>query len=254
MKRRDGSILAVVLLVGLLCGCTGNTASVTAAAMCTSLDDQGRNTDTVTVYPATAERLTVSAYVDGVADTTHALFVWYYETGDTQLASYDVEFSQSQYLTSYITTEAEVWPAGQYRVDVFIDSQVEPDITIPFQVEEQKVFQIDSAVLCTALNDDGSNRDIVNSFAADAGQFCVSVHLSGVGDQEIPATCVWMNLDTDETIYTQDLVIPSDQGAAAYVGSRISKDTPWESGEYGVGLKLKDAEEYLVFLHFDVTE
>lgn len=256
MIKRLGGILAVILVLGMLCGCSTNTAKVTEAVMCTSIDDQGKNADTVTVFPANADQLTVSAYVEEVSEETNAYFVWYYETMDMKLASFEVEpFNEPQYLMSYLTIDADLWPTGQYRVDVYVDSRSKPDLSIHFQVAEPDRFQVDNAVMCNALNDDNSNYDIVNSFTAQAAQICTSVHVSGIGAQDIPVTFVWMNLDTDEVIYSQDLTIPTGSGTSAYIGSRISREeAPWEPGQYGVGLKQAGIEDYLVFLNFDITE
>ena len=254
MNKRFGMIVAAFCVMGLLAGCSFSTAEVTEAVMSRSLDEQGRGVDTVTSYPATAERLLVSAYVDEVSEGTRVRFAWHYETKDTQIGTYEVKLDEPQYATSYITMD-EPWPVGTYRVDVFVDNRPTPDQSISFTVVEPTPLTLDKAVLCTALNADNSNYDIVNSFASDADKMCVSVQMSGLGEEDIPLRFVWENLDTEEIIYTQDLTVESDSEPTAYIGSWITRNgESWEPGRYGMGLKRQDGEEYLVSLNFEVVE
>ena len=254
MLKRLGEFVALVSFTILLAGCSFSSAAVTEAAMSRSLDDQGRSIETVTSYPATADRLMVSAYVAEVSKGTHVRFVWNYVTKDMQIGSYEVKLDEPQYTTSYVTMEQD-WPLGDYRVDVFVDNRPTPDQSISFTVEEPASLTLDKAVLCTALNMDNSNYDIVNSFDTDAPEMCISVQMSGLGEEDIPLVFVWENLDTEETIHTQDLTVEAGSESTVFIGNWITGNgMPWEPGRYGVGLKRQDGEDYLVFLNFEVAE
>ncbi len=148
--RRKGCLLqgvilapaALLLLIALMASMPEggySTAALHNAVMTTAVNESGQALDTVTAFPSDAPQLAVSAELRHAPDGTAVRFVWYYLTDQqreiTSFTMNNTDRGSDVYVFSTLNNQGNSWPAGDYRVDLFVDQREKPDLSIPFKVE-----------------------------------------------------------------------------------------------------------------------
>ena len=121
----------------MLAGCSVSftTANITDPGM-TSAVEAGAPVDSITTYNQDIKQLYAYGILNNAPDDTTVTFVWIYDTQDYELYTVDMnnEGESGIYVISTLETD-EVWPIGDYSVNIYIDDRDEPDATIRFNVK-----------------------------------------------------------------------------------------------------------------------
>ena len=130
-------LLLPVLIALLLTGCSASftTANITETGM-TSEVVNGSPTDLVTEYSQDTAEFYVFGILNNAPDDTTVRFVWNYLTDPQKI--YEVEMNSDGesgiYVISSLTLD-QLWPIGDYSVDIYIDNRDKPDATVEFSVK-----------------------------------------------------------------------------------------------------------------------
>ncbi len=135
MKKIFFVLIASALLVATAaCSFSFTTANITDAKM-TSAVVGGAPADTVTSYPTDTPELIVTGVLNNAPSETTVTFVWYYEGDEVYRTSNDMDEGNGVYVFGTLTNDLGVWPAGNYKAEIYIDEREKPDATVNFTVE-----------------------------------------------------------------------------------------------------------------------
>ena len=112
-----------------------STANITDPIMTTGTNN-GEPVDSVTEYPQDASEFIAVGILNNAPENTKIRFVWTYLT-DMQVIDEVVIDSAGKsgvYIYSTLSTD-NLWPVGDYSVDMYIDNREEPDATAEFSVK-----------------------------------------------------------------------------------------------------------------------
>lgn len=135
MKRTRLVFLIIFVLMLAGCSVSFTTANITDPGM-TSAVESGAPVDSITTYTQDAKQLYAYGILNNAPDDTTVTFVWTYDTQDYELYTVDMnnEGESGIYVISTLETD-EVWPIGDYSIEIYIDDREEPDATIRFTVK-----------------------------------------------------------------------------------------------------------------------
>jgi hypothetical protein len=125
--------LAALALVATACEFSFSTANISDAYMSTSQD----GTDRVTTYPQDAVFYAI-AILANAPDDTELSASWYaVNAADTEPNFLITEASTSgtdgQYYFSLTNEEGMIWPIGTYRVDLFLNGELNQSLNFSVQ-------------------------------------------------------------------------------------------------------------------------
>ena len=146
MKKIFCLLVLVTLLLGSV-GCTirsngsdgfefsFSTANMTDAVMTTDIQDC-KPVDTVTTYPQDAPHFIAVGILNNAPEDTKVKFVWNYITVEQVIDEVvvDAEGKSDVYISSTLSSD-NLWPTGDYSVDIYIEGRDDPDATVLFSVE-----------------------------------------------------------------------------------------------------------------------
>lgn len=134
MKKVFCVLAAAALLILAACSVSFSTANITNATMTTAMVD-GKPSDSVTSYSLDAPEFVASAILNNAPDDTIVTFVWYYQGQEAYRVPFDANGKSEIYVYSTLTTQLDQWPAGDYKVEMYIDERDKPDAAVEFTVE-----------------------------------------------------------------------------------------------------------------------
>lgn len=126
--------LVALLITAAACSVSFSTANITNASMTTAMVN-GKPSDSVTSYSADAPEFVASAILKNAPDDTIVTFVWYYKGQEAYRVPFDANGESEIYVYSTLTTQLDQWPAGDYKVEMYINEREKPDATVEFTVE-----------------------------------------------------------------------------------------------------------------------
>ena len=142
MKKNMYLLLVFFLLIGFSActlpagdfGFSFSTANLSDPIMASDMEN-GMPVDAVTGYPQDAPALIAVCILNNAPDDTKIKFVWNYLTSPQVIyeVEMDSEGKSGVYIYSTLTSD-ELWPVGDYSVDMYIDTREEPDATVKFSV------------------------------------------------------------------------------------------------------------------------
>lgn len=126
---------AALLIAAAACSIAISTANITNATMTSAMAD-GIPADSVTSYPADAPELIATGVLNNAPADTTVTFVWYYEGAEADRVIVDADGASGVYVYStFVPNPGTVWPAGNYKVEIYIDEREKPDATLEFTIE-----------------------------------------------------------------------------------------------------------------------
>jgi hypothetical protein len=125
--------LAALALVATACEFSFSTANISDAYMSTSQD----GTDRVTTYPQDAVFYAI-AILANAPDDTELSASWYaVNAADTEpnllITTASTSGSDAQYYFSLTNEEGMIWPIGTYRVDLFLNGELNRSLDFSVQ-------------------------------------------------------------------------------------------------------------------------
>jgi hypothetical protein len=126
------SLSLAFLMILVLGACT--TAHVTKAVMTTGLDDQGRNVDTTVAYKPDAPKFIVVADIANAPEDTKITVKWIYVPQNREIDKVEMVLPGSRSINSSLTRGENLWPEGDYEVQIFIDQKKEQSHKVAFKV------------------------------------------------------------------------------------------------------------------------
>lgn len=141
--RKTISLLLFIFLLICLTACavptdgfdfSFSTANVTNPIMATDIKD-GAPVDSVTEYPQDTPVFYAVGILNNAPEDTKIRFVWTYLTEAQTIDEVviDSEGNSEVYISSTLMSD-NLWPVGDYGVDMYIDNREEPDATVEFSV------------------------------------------------------------------------------------------------------------------------
>lgn len=133
MKKIAAILIVALLLTG--CSFSFTTANITEPGMTSAIVD-GTPVDTIKEYSSDAGQLYAYGILKNAPDDTNIRFVWKYLTEPQIIdeVSFSSEGESGIYVFSTLTND-NLWPIGDYSVEIFIDDRDEPDATTEFSVK-----------------------------------------------------------------------------------------------------------------------
>lgn len=131
-----GFVMLVVLAIVTIDSVNFTTARLKNAQMATAIDQTGKPVDKVSLYSATAPQLVAVAELRNAPVNTKIRFVWRYITQDIVIKEFNMDSGNNDskvYVFSNLTND-KVWPAGIYKVEIFIEDRKTPDAVVDFEV------------------------------------------------------------------------------------------------------------------------
>jgi hypothetical protein len=233
------AVLAALLLLLAGCSFSFSSAKVEKALMTTALDENGAPVDSVQSYPADTETLYASAELRNAPDNTRIRIVWTYETagdkiGETTVDSGDIT---DRYLSGTLTNDG-LFPAGDYKVDFYVDDREEPDATAEFSVTAVEYAYVEDAHMTSGMGADGKPADTIDTVGVQ-GTWVVSAVLRNTA----PGTMihfVWFSPD-GQVVFVQDF---DPQGQKdVYIACSLQLNQAVPEGDYSVGIYVDDSED-----------
>lgn len=128
-----GLFVVVLVLVSLACNFSATTANITNAHMAT---DESDSTQT-TVYSPDTQTFYCFYDLNNAPDDTVVKGVWTLVSAEgydsnSEIDSAEITGSDDTYYFS-LDRAADVWPVGQYKIDLFINDKLAE--TVEFQVQ-----------------------------------------------------------------------------------------------------------------------
>jgi hypothetical protein len=235
--------LAVAALALSACGFSVSTANIQDATLAKGYDN-GNAVDPTTVFAAEDQKIHLVVNVGNAPDDTNVKAVWSMVAvaGNEPSVLYEspLTLNSGENIAHFILTNDQPWPAGSYKVDVYLNDKL--DRTLEYQVEEPEVKTptIQSATLAKGY-DNVEAVDPTNVFAPDD----VVIHLVVKVDNAVEGTslkAVWSVAEAEG--YEPQVIdeIPYTLGGGENVADfTLSNDKPWPVGKYKVELYLSDS-------------
>ncbi len=130
-------ILTAIMITALLaltgCNVSFSTANVKGAHMTSAMGEDGKPVDTVTSYAPDAKLVAV-AELRNAPDDTKIRFIWYQGTEKVYEYPLDTQGKSEVYISCTLTPN-EALPAGEYKVEIYVDEREKPDATVNFTVQ-----------------------------------------------------------------------------------------------------------------------
>ncbi|HUT97210.1 MAG TPA: hypothetical protein VMW60_03715 [Dehalococcoidales bacterium] len=130
-------ILASLLLVMPLIGCSFTTASLSEATMCTGVDENEQPLDSTDVFSFDTPEIFCSVKLSNAPSETVVKAEWVYVEGeagvtDYLLGEYELPADGTRYLGFSFSPDGN-WPRGDYKVVLYVDGKEK--LSVPFTVE-----------------------------------------------------------------------------------------------------------------------
>lgn len=136
MRRKITAGFLLVLISALLAGCGPGEPKVRSVMMVAAEVAENEKAQSVDTYSAGQEELLLYGKALNFAEDDHITVRWIYEEAgeyelceDTEKKGFIYEFY------SRIENGGHPWPAGAYRVEVYVNDKDTPDATVRFTVE-----------------------------------------------------------------------------------------------------------------------
>lgn len=247
MKNRAilHAFLALAMAALALSACGFSTANIQDAILGRGYDN-GNIVDPTTVFAQEDQEIQLVVKVGNAPDDTEVKTVWSmvavsgYEP--TVLYESPLTLSSGENIAHFSLTNDQLWPAGSYKVEIYLNGEL--DRTVEYEVEkgEVKAPTIQSATLAKG-SDQSEAVDPTNVFAPDD----LVIHMVVKVDNAVEGTSlktVWYVADVegyepqviDEVPYT----LGGGENTADFT---LTNDQPWPVGKYKVELYLDDKLE-----------
>lgn len=259
--------LAVVFAVSAFgCSFSFSTAKIEDAIMTETVDQDGVPGEEVVSFPADASILYTSAMLKNAPDHTQIRIVWTYVSGNKLIdeVMLDSGTISSRYIYSFVE-ENDLIPAGDYKVEYFIDDREEPDATVKFvilPVESKEVLEtseapavaetqgayLEEVSMTSGITSDGYPVDSVDTLAPTGTWYVSAILRNATADTMIHY--VWY--DTQGTIIKEYDFDPQG-GTEIYIFGNLTLNTVAPAGQYLVEIYIDGAAEPTAAVRFNVT-
>jgi len=234
--------LAVAALALSACGFSVSTANIRDATLGKGYDN-GNIVDPTTVFAAEDQEIQLVVNVGNAPDDTKVKAVW----SMVAVAGYEpsilfespLTLNSGENIAHFSLTNDQPWPAGSYKVEIYLNDEL--DRTLEYQVEEPEVKAptIESATLAKG-SDQNEAVDPTSIFAPDDLELHLVVKVADAVDGT-SLKAVWHVVEVqdyepqiiDEAPYT----LSGGENVADFT---LTNDQPWPVGKYKVELYLND--------------
>jgi len=236
VNRRSISILlaGIVLLASVL-ACEGSfsTAKVSDAWM--SSDSDGSNRTTTFAQDAV---FYAQVELSNAPDDTKVKAVWTAVDAEGVDANSELDSAEYESGDAVITFHLEnnnLWPAGQYKVDIYLNDEVAKTLT--FEVEQTQAIEAQGPYISDAwMSSDGAGSDRTTTFTPDA-IFYAQAELAGAPDDtQLKATWTAVSAEGVDPGYVIDEAEYTSGDGVIYF--ELSNTNPWPVGQYQVDIYL----------------
>jgi hypothetical protein len=129
-------IAAVTLALIIWFAVTKLTATYINYAQLTSgFNSDDTPIDIVAIYPSDAESFIALAYLKNMKEDTQITFRWFYETSPITSSNTENTSYENDIACGTLTRTNEAWQIGNYSVEIYIDGEEKPSVTLTFSVE-----------------------------------------------------------------------------------------------------------------------
>ena len=260
MKPRKHLIWMVLALAlaafAVGCSFSVSTAKIQDAIMTTSIDAEGKPGDAVTSYPADAEMLYTSAKIRNAPDNTKIRIVWTYVTGDQLIDSIDLDSGDisDRYIYSNFAPSAAL-PAGDYKVEYYVEDRKEPDATVLFSVaegamkaEDTMLAYLEDTHMTSGADATGVPVDTITQLPTTGTWYVSSILRNTQADTRIHYT--WYDA-TGNVIDSFDL---NPEGATdVYIFGSFELSSAAPEGQYRVEITINDETQPAAAVDFTVS-
>lgn len=180
---------------------------------------------------------------------TRIKFVWTYIT-DYQIID-ETEYltkQSSEVIPATLTTSAS-FPAGDYKVELFVGNRKEPDATVAFEVQQLPPARIEDACMTSKIDENGQPQDNI-SVLNTTGTWYVSAVLMDT-NPNTKVRFVW--LDTNGKTIGESTEDPEGKSNIIISGS-LPLNRTMPDGNYKVEIYLDDKTEPEMTVSFEVKE
>jgi len=234
--------LAAASLVLSACGFSVSTANIQDATLAKGYDN-GNAVDATNVFAAENQEIHLVVKVGNAPDDTNVKAVWSLVAvaGQEPAVLYEspLTLNSGETVAHFTLSSAQPWPAGKYKVEVYLDDKL--DRTLEYEVKEPEVKTptIESATLAKGYEGNAA-VDPTNVFAPDD----LVLHLAVTVANPVEGTslkAVWSVVDVKD--YTPAVIdeVPYTLSAGERTTDfQLTNNQPWPAGKYKVELYLND--------------
>ncbi len=187
--------------------------------------------------------------ISNASEGTKIRFVWTYTTENQIIDQLEYSARQSSEVIPAALTTNDSFPAGDYKLELFVGNRKEPDVTTAFKVKQLPPARIEDACMTSKIDENGQPQDNI-SIMNTTGTWYVCAVLQ---DTNPNTTVRFVWLDTNGKSIGESTVDPQGQSNIIVSGSLpLSRTMP--DGDYQVEIYLDDKTEPEMTVSFVVKE
>ncbi len=249
MKIRKGILLAAAVMLAVFtvgCSFSFSTAKIEDAIMTNSVDAEGKPGEAVTSFTSNAQTLYTSAVIKSAPDHTKIRIVWTYVTNNQLIDEVELDSGtvSDRYIYSDLWPSAPL-PAGDYKVEYFIEDRKEPDATVLFTVNGAYLEDIH---MTSYMDANGVPADTIDT-VDPAGPWYVSAVLRNT-QPDTKIHFIWY--DTSGTVIDSYEFDPAGE-TDVYISGSMTLNSIAPEGQYKVELYIDDAATPAATVDFTVS-
>lgn len=237
------------------------TANLKNAHMTTAIDE-GKPVDRVDTYFTTDPEFIAAAELRNAPVNTKIRFVWKYMTENKLIGEYELDSGNNDanvYVFGNLTNDRP-WPAGDYRVEMYVEDREEPDAVVDFKVVEKNAAggisegaaSLKNAHMTTAVDGSGKPVDQVDVYLNTDPQFVAAAELHNA-PAHTRVKFVWKYM-TQNMVIGENVLNTEDRAGSMYVFGNLTNNGPWPLGEYRVEMYIDDRQQPDAAVNFMVTD
>lgn len=245
--RNRAILTAIVALVAAAlvlsaCGFSVSTANIQDVSLGKGYEN-GAIVEPTTIFTSEDQAIELVVKVGNAPDDTSVKAVW----SIVDVAGYEpailyespLTLDSGQNVAHFTLTNDQNWPAGSYKVEIYLNDKLGKTIEYQVEAPEVKVPTIESATLAKGSNENEA-VDPTTVFAPDD----LVIHLVVTVADAVEGTslkAVWHVVEVqDYEPQVIDEVPYTLSGGENVADFTLSNDQPWPAGKYEVELYLND--------------
>lgn len=236
-------LLAAIFFALSATSCSFTTAKVTSAVL---TDENGSQVDS---YSTGDTIFYAQATVSNAPEKTKISVVWTFVTDNQTIDQAEYYTKESSEIVPATLETTDQFPAGDYKVEFYVEDKTDPDATVIFSVIPAPSASIEDAHMTSYMDEGGEPVDTI-TIVEPTGTW----YVSGILRNTQPDTTIrFVWLDTTGAVIDEYIFDPQGQ-ADIYVGGTLQLSQVAPSGTYRVELYLDDKTEPETTVSFEVKD
>ena len=226
---------------------TSSSPSFSEATMALGVDADSKPVNPTSTFAQNTPEIFCSVLLTNVAQPIDVLSEWYYVEGDmegaenTLIDAVPLTVPVDQYLQFSLTIPDNGWPAGTYKLALYLDGVEE--LTVPFSVEGAKVL-VSDVTMSLDVDDDAQPVNPTSVFPAGTKRVYTTLYVGPEVPDGTKLIAEWYDLEgaSPTLVDVYDFDVEGDFSYYFY----YEVDGGWPAGEYAVVIYLAGEQQAVV--------